>query len=166
MFPNALNIATTPQQSFIVAFPHELGKLWCVYHHHDADDKIAYIGVCKLIEVFSCPDARQNSEWIKRFGGGKEALIIKIALTSVDEVQCNNARFRHVKELNPVCNMIGFSYFGAKVRIICNETGEEFESVSEAARVHNLTQSALSSHLNQKPGHRSVKGKTYRKQTS
>lgn len=164
MYPAAANLATTPAQSFVVARTHEIGRLWCLYHHHDATDQIAYIGVCKLNELFQCPDARQNSEWIKRFGDN-EAIVIKLQMTSFDEVTLNNTRFRQVQELKPVCNMIGFTTFGARVRIICNETNEAFDSISHAARVHNLTQSALSAHLNNKPGHKSVKGKTYRKVT-
>ncbi|RUW55586.1 hypothetical protein EOA32_00780 [Mesorhizobium sp. M1A.F.Ca.ET.072.01.1.1] len=163
MFPATANLVTTPAQSFVVAKTHELGKLWCLYHHHDATDQLAYIGVCKLLDLFQCPDARQNSEWIRLFGAN-EGIIVKLQLTSLDEVTVNNLRFRQVQELKPVCNMVGFSYAGAKMRIICNETGEEFESISHAARVHCLSQSALSNHLNQKPGHKSVKGKTYRKE--
>lgn len=162
MFPTPANIATTPQQSFVVAKTHEIGRLWCLYHHHDVDDVLSYIGVCKLIELFQCPDARQNSEWIRRFGDN-EAVVIKLQMTSTDEILCNNARFRQVQELKPICNMIGYSYHGAKMKITCIETGETFASISECARVHCLTQSALSNHLNNKPGHKSVKGKTYRK---
>jgi len=162
MFPAPPNVAMSPQQSFIVAHMRDFGRLYCVYEHHDADDNLLYIGVCKLIEVFSFPDARQNSEWIKRFPADS-VVIIKITMTSPDINVCNNARHRQMLSLRPICNVLGFSYVGMKLKIICNETGEEFESVSEAARAHNLTQSHLSNHLNQKAGHRSVKGRTYRK---
>jgi hypothetical protein len=164
MFPGSPAITTTPAQSFIVSNAQELGRLWCLYHHHDVDDVLTYIGVCKLVELFQCTDARQNSEWIKRFGDN-QALVIKLQLTSIDEVQCNNQRFRQVQELKPVCNMIGYNMYGARMKIVCNETREEFGSIAEAARRHTLSQSALSNHLNNKPGHKSVKGKTYRKVT-
>jgi hypothetical protein len=152
----------TPQQSFIVSRNGDFGRIWCVYEHHDADNNLLYVGVCKLIEVFSYPDARQNSEWIKRFPVG-EPMVIKITMTSAEFGPCNNARTRQVQSMRPVCNTFGYSYHGIKIKIICNETKEEFVSITQAALAHGVSASALSNHLNQKPGHRSVKGKTYRK---
>ena len=163
MLPIPPTPGVTPAQSFVVAKTRDFSKLWCVYHHHDANDTLVYIGVCKLTELFSLPDARQNSEWVKRFGDD-EPVIIKLQMVCEDVVFCNNTRFRQVQELKPVCNMIGFSYGLQRVRIVCDQTGETFDSISEAARAHNLTQSALSNHVNRKRGHNSVKGRTYRKE--
>lgn len=47
--------------------------------------------------------------------------------------------------------------------VLCNETGERWKTLKEAAQAHNLAESALSNHLNGKPGHKTVKGRTYRR---
>lgn len=47
--------------------------------------------------------------------------------------------------------------------IICVETGEIFKTAMECSTAHDLTYSALLSHLKQSKSHRTVKGRTYRK---
>lgn len=55
---------------------------------------------------------------------------------------------------------IGHRIFSA---VICNETGETFPNANACAKAHEIANSALINHLNNKPGHRSVKGRTYRR---
>lgn len=47
--------------------------------------------------------------------------------------------------------------------IICNETGEKFNTATEVCAAHNLSYSAVINHLKGKKSFNSVKGKTYKR---
>lgn len=48
-------------------------------------------------------------------------------------------------------------------QIMCNETGQIYNSIAEAARVISCGYAQLYNHVNEKPGFRTVKGKTFKK---
>lgn len=45
--------------------------------------------------------------------------------------------------------------------LVCNETGETFDSMGEAARHFDASVSAISNHIANRPGFKTVKGRTF-----
>lgn len=152
----------SPQAATVVAAVNDFGRHYCVYEHYNAEDVLMFVGVSKIVEAFMFQDARQNSEWVKIFTADTP-LIMKIVLTTPDLHIASNYRHRIITTQRPHCNAYGFSMLGIRAEIICDQTNERFATITEAARAHGISASALSNHLNNKVGHKSVKGKTYRK---
>lgn len=140
---------------------------FCTYEHwlqdpeFKEDAKLMYVGYCKLSEVWLFPDARRNNEWQKHFLQGN-LVIIRIVLTSKRLIDCQNAMTKVYREQRPICNVKGYRTSG-RTMVTCNETGETFDSILQAARAKGLSQSQLTNHINNRPGHKSVKGLTFRR---
>lgn len=130
----------------------------CVYQIRDASGQIIYIGTSKLKEAYDFPDARTNTEFHKL----PVEVAIEVKVLYVGEAHdCANTAYALRMQHQPPCNVRGRSTRQMKKRIMCNETGEIFASLSDAARAHNIAASALSSHINQKRSCRTVHGRTY-----
>ena len=148
----------TGQRSIVMETMSKFKEQWCVYQHLDADDAILYIGTCKLTEAYQFPDARTNSEWIKRV---TPATVIQVRiLWTGTRMECANERGRLVMTTNPrpPCNMMGFETLGTVQQVTCNETGQTFDTQMDACRTMNLPQPSLSSHLAGRAGFPRVKG--------
>jgi hypothetical protein len=145
----------------------KIANLWVTYLHELPDGNGGYIpfyaGVCRLSEVFSSPDASMNSEWKKYFDEHPNA---EYRLRVMNYEESENAAITHIlpirRMFNPHCNAIGV-YDGRNARVECLETGIIYNSASEACRTLNLSQSALSNHLNGRVGYKKVRGMTFRK---
>jgi len=137
---------------------------WCVYECYSKADALnpAYMGVCRLTEVFSFPDAQANTAWREMFRDNPASLMmIKIKYVAATEVDCINARRAFVMQNPPPCNMRGRP---TRSRIVCDQTGQEWKTIVEAADAIKSSPSNLSNHINRKPGFKSVKGYTFTRQ--
>lgn len=135
-----------------------IGNSYAIYLNKTMDGVVQYIGVTKLIDLFRLEDARCNSKWLNYFEGGIE---IEVVATTDNMNEAYQEQRRLVSQYNPICNREGYYVPVNKQGVFCNETGEQFDSAMLCAKAHNLTYSALVNHLNRKPGHKTVKGRTY-----
>ena len=139
----------TPGVMFPITNVNDTDKLWCVYEHHTPPANgepptIIYINACKLIDVFSFKDARDNSEWFRMYqnGGG---LLLHILLITDDR----NEAFRHAieraKSMTPMprCNLHGWNMRTAARPILCSN-GVTYQTQAEAATALGLAQSNIS----------------------
>ena len=166
LLDRALDRERNPMPQFdniVITMPtQDFEKDHCVYFHTlvtSNGPRVMYVGICKLREVMAFPDARANSEW-KKYFTPETRVFMHIVFTSPDINECYNHRYKLIKEHQPYCNMYGHSGIVSS-RIACVETGQEFNTAAEACRTLGLNSSALSNHLNGKPGFKTVKGKTF-----
>lgn len=132
-------------------------KTWVIYYHN-VDGVTVYIGMCKYVDIFTCPDVRNNAEWYK-MTSGKIVTVIPIEQFE-DHGLCKVAWSKLVHTFRPRGNI--FSQFKRRMsRVRCIETNVEYDTASEAARMNGLSQSALSNHLNGRPGYDSIHGLTF-----
>jgi len=139
----------------LTATPEQLENYWCVYklYHHESA-KLLYIGHCELARLFYLPgvDLPKNEPFIIEVrnlymnkGMAKKAVIEEININGTPPI---NQKMPPRRQNGP---------------IECIDTGQKFANMSDCIKTHGLTQSALSNHLNGKPGHKTVKGRTYRR---
>lgn len=137
---------------------------YCVYTHAvlvEHGEAIIYAGVCRLREVFTAPDARQNSEWQKyvKLDTPVNMSIVHVALSVHD---CMNFHRKYTLEHRPHCNIYGHRG-GYNATIRCIETGQTWRNAQECAAALGITKSSLSNHLNRKPYHKTCKGLTFKR---
>lgn len=156
------------QNASIIDRIEHLREAYCIYEHWIFDDLqqsdiCIYVGMCRLHEVYTMPDAYRNSMWIQMANDGL-TLTVKIIMTGTYE-ECANERARIVfgGTNRPVCNVQGTDMGGVSTAIICNETNIRYSSQIEAARALGCAQSQLSGHLARKTGFKRVKGFTFRR---
>lgn len=132
----------------------------CVVYTHTigGDDKPFFIGVCRYHEVLCSPDAKQNSAWI---AGGYDTVILEVL--EITDNMGKAIRYRSAwmrKNGTPVCNAKGGSLHYRK-RIRCVESGQIYEDQAHVSRATGISQSAISNHLNRRPGFKTCKGMTF-----
>lgn len=122
-------------------------NLYAVYEHVLADGKVIFINLCRLTEVFTLKQARDNSEWRKLFANGG-GMFINIIHTTNDEIEGRNFASKRIAELGyrPHCNLYGHDLRVHNRRIRCSN-GEIYNSQSDAARALGLHQGNLSKHM-------------------
>lgn len=152
-----------PQQGRFIASLNQFNQAYCVYEHRTIEEKIIFIGVTLLVDVFTFKDARNNSEWVKMMKADTYICCNVLAI-SENERECWEMQRRLVREHQPHCNMRGFYSRHGLLPIVCDQTGERFRTITEVVRAHGVSASALSNHLNNKPGFRSVKNRTYHRE--
>jgi hypothetical protein len=135
---------------------------WCVYLHFINDDQTPiFAGVCKVKNLLDMKEARGNTAWLELVRP-PTPMRVAIIHSSNDYYDVVNYRMRFIMAQKTVCNMKGKS-IGVSRIIICNETKQEFKSITEAARAFNADLSNMNNHVNRKPGFKSVKGHTFRR---
>jgi hypothetical protein len=148
----------------VITTANDLRQLYAIYTHADNDGIVQYVGVCPLSELFTLKDALCNSIWPKKFGSPMQTLEMNVVALTADEREAYNEQRKLIATHNPECNKRGFYVEPKKQAVVCIETGEKFATISEACRAHNLSYPALHGHLSRKPGFKTVKGKTYRRE--
>jgi hypothetical protein len=151
----------TPSNITLDTTAASLQQLYAVYMHLHCGVP-QYIGVTPLHEVFTLQDARCNSMWGDIFARDRTSVLeIRVLATTTIEREAYDEQRRLVLQHRPVCNIKGRWIDPKRQRVECVQTGEIFDNASDAAKAHNVAYSQLSNHLNSKPGHRTVKGRTY-----
>lgn len=136
----------------------ERDQLWTVYVLKDTvTNEIEFVGHCKLNDVIKTPDVRGVPGFdIKRF----YALEVISVHNSASHARVEAARL--IKQLN-VPKLNRTSSMTRHCPIECVETGQQWRNATECVQTQGITQSALSNHLNNKPGYLTVRGLTYRR---
>jgi len=140
--------------SSIIGQPGEIIKQWAVYTLQDASSfEYVHVGHIRLTQLHTMSDARDNPR----------VDFDRLYLMNVFEI-CENpglalrAALAKIRELElPILPK------PRTTTILCVTTGETFQSAIDVVRAHGVTQSALSNHLNNKPGFNSVKNRVYKK---
>lgn len=139
----------------IKASMNEIDGIWAVYTM--AAEEIEFVGHCKLVDVLKTPDVRG----VPQFERGKQ---YTIELTSIHR---NAAEARvQASQLTTQLNRPKLNQSMATTRhcpIECVETGQQWNTATECVKEQGIAQSALSNHLNNRPGYTSIKGLTYRR---
>lgn len=118
--------------------------------------ELLYIGNCALNQFVHAPDLRSNAQ----FRSNIDYLICSHGVYADKSMgmQEQGIQVELMREMPPY-NKKGRVNFRTPIK--CNETGEVFRTIKDAAFAHGCGQSNLSNHLNNRVGFRSVKGKTY-----
>lgn len=145
--------------------PTQINNIHVVYGHMDAEDlALKYIGCVPFNKLTDFEDARSNSLWPSIFLLPGKSLHMHVYSMHATEADARRAQHALISEYKPVCNMRGRYVPAHHQAVVCNETRERWTTVKEAARAHNIAESALSNHLRGKVGHVTVKGRTYRRE--
>lgn len=137
---------------------NEIDLCWCVYTLTDPVSKeVVFVGHCKLVDVIKTPDLRgipgfepgrlYSLEVIKIHNNASTAKYDASRLTT----QLNRPRLNQLMATARHC------------QIECVETGQRWSNATDCANAQGITQSALSNHLNNKPGFVTIRGLTYRR---
>lgn len=148
----------------VITTANDIRQLYAVYTHSDGEGVVKYVGVTPLSELFTLKDALCNSLWSPMFGKHMQTLEINVVGLTASEHEAYNEQRRLIAQHNAEFNKRGFYVDPKKQAVVCVETGERFATITECARAHNLSYPALHGHLARKPGFKTVKGKTYRKE--
>lgn len=170
MFNNMPNILPQTEISGIHTYltltfsVKETKDFYCVYEQAFPETPNApfYIGMCRLQEVYVFPDAKNIDIWSKMITE-KPVIQHTIVFVSINKIECQNHRFRLIKNKSPYVNINGKSTQKDFGQIYCNETRETFNSIQEIINIYGGAASAYSMHLRELPGHKTVKGKTFRR---
>lgn len=123
---------------------------WAVYSHFRfGEANPAWIGYCRLADVFLSPDARESTAWrdqVMTCPGG-----IRLALHSLHHSGKDAMRecLTLVRRYRPPVN--GSEPPRAPAghrRVRCIDTGVVYDSAAAACRAHGLHQSQMSTYLN------------------
>lgn len=145
----------------VIAGVADFNELFAIYTLKDADGAIRFVGVTRLSHLFEFEDARNNSEWANVFGKPLATIDINVTALTTNEREAYAEQRRLITMYQPHCNLKGF-YQAAKYQsVICNETQEVFPNAAQCAKAHQIDASALGNHLKQRPGFKTVKGRTY-----
>lgn len=149
-----------PCQINLIVQTARIDNFYAVYIHRDAADTIQFIGVSPLLDLYRFEDARRNSLWSSIFELPNAVIDMQVVGITDNQREAYREQQRLIAAYKPACNRKGY-YVSNNVAVRCIDTGEIFESAAACARAHNIANSALINHLNEKVGHRSVKGRTY-----
>lgn len=142
------------QQINLLGQPNEISKKWAVYTLQDAVSfEFVHVGHIRLTQLLTIADARDNP----RVDFDRLYLMTVFSIEENGGTALRTAMMK-IRELN-----LAILPKPRATPIHCLTTGETFQSAIEVVRAHGVTQSALSNHLNNKPGFNSVKGKVYKK---
>ena len=134
---------------------------WVVYGLYDGKGMPQFFGCCPFKLIQSVPDARKHNMFSTIFPGDK-LVLTKIHKMVENKTQGNVWINNHIRTLPARPFMMQYaSTYCNKVRVHCITTGEEFTSITECAREHGVTQSALSNHCAGNPSYATVGGRTY-----
>ena len=127
---------------------------WVIYFH-DVEGLTIYIGMCKLIDLYTCPDVRSNAEWYKLTDG--KTVTVKPICQTDNYAECKIEWTRLVGMFRPRANLYS-RVKRIRARVRCIDTGVEYDNASDAALRNGVSQSALSNHLNGRVGYDTVHG--------
>lgn len=136
----------------------QLSELFIVYLLTDLEDNKPYhVGLCRANELLQIPDARR----IPQFDENRRLrLQTLITCKTLGEAKQRQSEMLTMMGGWPKLSKDRLGGVAPKM-IYCHETGEYFRTIADVTKKYGGTQSAMSNHLNRKPGFRSVLGKMY-----
>lgn len=132
----------------IIGQPNEISKQWAVYTLQDsATFQIVHVGHIRLTQLLTMADARDNPRV-----DFDRLYIMDVISIEENSGMALRAALAKIRDLN-----LAIHPKPRSTVIQCVTTGETFQSATEVVIRHGVTQSALSNHLNNKPGFNTVK---------
>lgn len=134
---------------------------YVTYYLRDAVGVIQFVGHCKFNQLLAIPDARKNPMFLEVFGNKDSMMMIEIVEFYDKKHEANNAVWDYLKScekrpfLNNLSSRIGYT------KVTCLDTGEVFDSVSDAAQHAGVSQPFMTSHLKRNQNVQHVRGKVY-----
>lgn len=123
-----------------------------------------YIGAARMTELISIPDARRN-RWILKYLPRFEECSIEVLHTC--DTLADAQTIRTVLLATGPARAANIEAKPARRStaqpIMCNQTGEEFDSISDAAAVLDIPSTSISNHLAGRYGYATVQGKTFKR---
>lgn len=144
----------------ITAKLRELPHVYVVYSL--TSDALNYIGVCKMGEISYVPDARENVLFGQYFPNDHISTM-EILYVNENRSNCLIHASKLIEQHKPVMNKRGYHLNRSNAPIVCNETGEVFQTMLEVVAAHKINLSSLSQHLHNRPRYKTIKGKTYKR---
>jgi hypothetical protein len=103
----------------------------------------------------------KNNTAFQQSGSISMVLRVNLAFTGTAK-ECYAYAFDVIQRRRPVYNMTGYDSSRIKRSVMCINDKQVFASQNDAARYYDLSQSALSKHLQGNKGARTVKGRMFR----
>lgn len=129
---------------------------WCIYQHK-IENVCAFVGYCRLSELSQAHAAFRHREWRRFLKIGFSKIEIEIISQHASEREIVQMIDSIVQMYDPRVRLV----HGPKKTIKETSTGEQFESIADAARLLGVPASAISSHLAGRYGYSHVKGHTF-----
>lgn len=145
----------------VIAVTNNIRLMYAVYMCKDISNVVQYVGIAPLSDLLTLEDAFCNSEFTEIFGQPNTPIELICEHITEDEKEAREQQRILITMHNPHCNRKGYYIHTKNQYVKCNETGETFRNTVEATKHHGVTYSALYNHLKRKPGHKTVKGRTY-----
>jgi hypothetical protein len=147
---HTINMITTSQ---------DLMKTWGVYTiYNETCDKLLYIGIEKMTQIFTISQARGNPFFSQVIGNHPFVLLITDIMPN--KIAAMNKYGEHIRRLG-MPDMIRNHSLHKGVQ--CINTGDTFRNITECAQAMGIDQGALSRHLRGVAGHNTIKGNMYRR---
>lgn len=133
---------------------------YVVYELYDQQGTLQYIGHCKYTSLSAIPDAQKNPLFGDVFPVGS-TITVKVVGYFQEKHDGRNYIWAQMK----ANDMPFMMKYGARIKrekgVICQETGQTYHTVTEAARDAGVTQGYMSKHLHRHPDATTVRGYTY-----
>lgn len=136
-----------------------INNLFCVYKHsivYEDGEKLMFIGVSKLVNVFLSTAARRNKSW-REHVGDCEGVIVTIVSTFENEYEAHTTTSRMIREERPHCNMTG-EHTNNSGNVRCKTDEMTFTTAADACRYYGIHASTLSHHLARRSGYKTIRG--------
>lgn len=143
--------------------PSQFANSWAVYAMYDkSGEKLLYLGVERLSQLFTLSNARANPFFSELFKDD-EKFVFMLTDVMPNKVAAMNRYSEHIRRVGMPDAIKRHTLHKA---VECLNTGEIFETLTACAIAHGINQGALSKHLRNAVGYRTLKGKTYRRTTA
>lgn len=122
------------------------------------NNQVQYVGYCRFVDILRLPDIISHPEFDRA-----QRYTLQVHFLDENKYKCHNYATEILRALpyKPIYNRVLFKQYNSNV--ICDQTGEVWESATACARATGIPSSRLSCHLNRRPGHKTIKGLTYSK---
>lgn len=132
----------------------------CVYAHK-VNNEYVFIDVGTVRDAFDLTKMINNGRWQEVVASNELSIEFLHFGRAGDRTQMNAVKTQLLNIHKPPANL-DKSRIGPMV-ILCNETGATWRTIAECAQSTGASMSALSNHLNQRPGFKTVKGLTFQR---
>lgn len=151
--------------NIITTTPKSLFNDYTMFYVKDVNLQTVFVGFERMIH-FQRLDLLRGSQIFKDMFPDDAIIHIEVGHTGTRN-ECQKMCFQIMRQFGaPILNQkLQIRGRGISTPIQCIETGQMFESITDAARQMNITCSSLSNHLNDKSGYRTVKNFTFKRIT-
>lgn len=154
------------KEMVLTATVEQMRENYCFYIQQlMPSGEVFYAGICKLRDVFTCPDAYKNTHWRATIND-QSTIRTTVMATSDKENEVHNELSSFLKlSCRPTANAKGFQQSGSAA-ITCTlgpNAGKSYATQDRAAIENGISQPSLSNHLNGRRGYETVRGMKFRR---